>query len=338
MTQPEQQAVGGASDEPIIAAEPTIEDRLVAATEEPPKEDEQQEEAPATPEGDEELPELTEDDVELGEAGDAEEGELEPIPAPASWTTEEKEEFAKLPRALQDVVTRREGEREKFLQTKSQEAKQASAKIEQAALELLQKTHSGYAEALQLLLPEVPVKPSYTLQAQNPLAFAQAMEEHENAVLVRNHIAQELQKARETGEAQEQAVKARMAEISQELLQDRFPEFLDPEKGPELRNQLRSTALALGYSDEQLAQTDAQDILAMKQVSEWKAKADKLDTLMKKQMERVRDGKNPPKITRPGAPQGKGLRENQRYAADREAMRGGDRDATTRVFSRFANT
>src|SRR5688572_30308092 len=133
MTQPAEQAVGGASDEPIIAAEPTIADRLVAATEEPPKEDEQQEEVPATPEGDEELPELTEDDVELGEAGDAEEGEPEPIPAPASWTTEEKEEFAKLPRALQDVVTRREGEREKFLQGKSQEAKQASAKVEQAA-------------------------------------------------------------------------------------------------------------------------------------------------------------------------------------------------------------
>ncbi len=59
--------------------------------------------------------ETAETDVEASdseeESGDKGE-ELPPITAPASWTADEKEEFAKLPRAIQQTLARREGDRE----------------------------------------------------------------------------------------------------------------------------------------------------------------------------------------------------------------------------------
>ena len=47
------------------------------------------------------------------------------------------------------------------------------------------------------------------------------------------------------------------------ILQEKFPEYLDPTEGPKLRQELGSIALELGYSADQLANVDAADILAM---------------------------------------------------------------------------
>jgi hypothetical protein len=42
-----------------------------------------------------------------------------------------------------------------------------------------------------------------------------------------------------------------------------------------------------------------------------------------------------PRVSKPGVAQGKGAVANQRYTADRQAMKSGDQDAAARVFSRF---
>lgn len=325
---PEQGAVGGATDEPIIAAEPTLEDRFAAFSD---REDE--EEPQDAPEGD--LP--TEDDPALeAEAAEAVEAEadLPPITPPVSWTAEEKAEFAELPRALQETLTRRESEREKFVQTKAQEAKQALTKAEQTAAERVAQIQTASVETMKALLPEIPQRPSAALMAQNPAQYAYLMEAHENAVAQHQYVQQVAAQVQQSQQAAERAAAEAEAKENEALLREKFPEYFG-EQGPELERTLRSTALALGYTEEQLNYVNAQDVLAMRAVSELKAKADKYDTLMAKQMERVRDAKKLPKVSRPGVSVGKGAIANERYQADRQAMQRGDSDAASRVFAKF---
>lgn len=327
MTQPET-AVGG---DDTSVAEPTLEDRFARHMEEP---QEEEEEASQEAESDEPA-ELTPEDVEEDTAEGEEQEDAEPaIPAPVSWTAEEKAEFAKLPKSLQETLTRRETEREKFVQTKAQEAARSRSEAETQALAQVQQLQQSYAQQVKALLPEVPAKPPYTLQAQNPYAFAQAMEAHDNAVAQHQWAQQQLAGISQNQSQIEQQIKAQAAQASMELLQEQFPEYLDEAKRPELQNKLRSTALALGYSDRQLAHTDGQDLIAIRTASDWKAKADKYDSLMAKKMERVREAKALPKVSRPGAPLPKGAVSSERLQADRNAMRDGDRDAAVRVFGR----
>jgi hypothetical protein len=62
--------------------------------------------------------------------------------------------------------------------------------------------------------------------------------------------------------------------------------------------------------------------------------AAKYDKLMAQKMDRVRSAKDLPRVSRPGAAQPRGAAEGQRYQADRQAMRNGDKDAQ-RVFAKF---
>ena len=322
MTQPEM-AVGGAGDT-VVAAEPTLEDRFAAFGDEP-----QEEEAPP-PVGEDDPP-LEVDPADLED----EVAELPPIVAPVSWTAEEKEEFAELPRALQETLTRREAEREKFVQTKAQEVKAATHKAEQQALEAITQANNAHVQQLRALLPQIPEKPSARLQLTHPEAYANAIDAHEWAIAQHQQaqqVVQQIAARQQQAEAQAQSLQD---EYNEKLLRENFPEYFDETKGPELRKQLQSTALELGYSADQLANVDAHDVLAMKAVSELRADALKYRTLMAKQMEKVRDAKKLPRVSRPGVPQGKGAVDGQRYAADRQAMQRGDRDAAARVFSKF---
>lgn len=325
-------AVGGATDDPIIAAEPTLEDRFAAFGDE--QDEEQPQDAPKD--------DLHPDDAALVEAEDAEQSleeadlsdDLPPITPPVSWTAEEKAEFADLPRALQETLTRRESEREKFVQTKAQEAKQALTKAEQTAAERVAQIQNASVETMKALLPEIPARPSAHLMAQNPQQYAYQLEAYENAIAQHQYVQQVAQKVQASQTAAEQAAARAEAEENEALLREKFPEYFG-EQGPELEKALRSTALALGYSEDQLNYVNAQDVLAMQAVSVLKAKADKYDTLMAKQMEKVREAKKLPKVSRPGVAAGKGAVANERYQADRQAMQQGDKDAGARVFSRF---
>ena len=323
MTQPEE-AVGGATDEPIIAAEPTLEDRLAAVSE--PEEDEEQPQAPEA----EDAPELTEEDV-------AEEGEeeLPPITPPVSWTKENKEKFSQLPRELQEYVSERETEREKFVQTKAQEVKQTEARVHAQVSEQFKSVAQTFAQQLGALRVALPQRPSHQLQAEDPYAYAEQMDAYERAAAHNHWIEQNLGAVSAQIRQAQAADHQRDQVITLSVLQNEFPEYLDAEKGPEIRQRLGSTAQMLGYTAEQINAADHLDIKAMRTATEWREKADKYDRLMAKKMEKVREAKNMPKVSKPGVAQGKGAVANQRYPADRDAMKKGDRDAAARVFSKF---
>lgn len=324
-------AVGGDHNDTVVAAEPTLEDRFAAFG------DEQDEEEEA-PQGD-----LHPEDAELLDAeeaeeqiaeGDVDEADLPPIVPPVSWTAEEKEEFAGLPRAMQETLSRREAEREKFVQTKAQEVKATQQKAEQAAQERIAQERNVHLQTLKALLPEIPARPDPRLQPRDPDGYANQLAQHEWAVAQHQQVQQLAQNIAQQQDAAERAVAQQELAENEAILREKFPEYFT-EQGPELEKNLRSTALLLGYTEDQLAHVNAQDVLAMKTVSELKAKADKYDTLMAKQMERVREAKKLPKVSRPGVSQGKGAVANERYQADRQAMQKGDPDAAKRVFAQF---
>ena len=321
MTHPATPEVGGATDEPVIAAEPTLEDRLAAATELPEETDE-------APQGAE--PELTEEDV-----SDEDEAEVPPITPPVSWTGENKARFAELPRDVQEYISQRETEREKFVQSKAQEAKLIETRVQAEASDAFKNVAQTFAQQLVALRAELPARPSHQLQADDPYTYAEQMDAYERAAAHNQWI------ERQVGTVTQQLQQARAADHQRSqmetltVLQTDFPEYLDDAKGPEIRQKLGSTAQSLGYSAEQIAAADHADIKAMKLATEWREKAEKYDRLMSKKMEKVREAKGMPRVSRPGTAQGPGAAANQRYSADREAMRKGDRDAATRVFSRF---
>ncbi len=324
MTQPTE-AVGAANDEPVIAAEPTIEDRLTSAIELEPAEEGDEPNPDAGAE-----PELTEEDL-------AEEGEAEdpPIAAPASWKDEEKAIFADLPPDVQKVVARREADREKFIQQKSQEAAQTRQAVTQEAVQAIQGINQQHAQALQALLPQIPEKPTNQQMADEPWTYAPLMDAYENAVAQHQWVQQRLQGLSQQAQMAEQTLNQQRQQETAAVLTEKFPEFLDAAKSAEIKQELASTAAALGIPAEMTTDLHHIEILALREANGWRKDAEKYRALVGKQMEKVRAAKGLPKVSRPGVPQGKGAVANARYTADRQAMKGGDMDAAARAISRF---
>lgn len=327
MTQPVQAVGGATNDEPVIAAEPTIEDRFADLTEEEPE---------AAPEGNElppdEAPDIEIADIEEADIGD---DDLPPIAAPVSWPDEDKQAFSELPRALQERVAARETEREKSTQAKFREASQAAQTAEQKAFDSIRQVQQAHIQQIVSLLPEVPPEPSAHLLVQDPAEYAAQKDYFDQMKAYRGSLEQhivEVTRAMQVGE-QQRIEAARAADV--QLLQNEFAELFDQDTGPELAKAIKSTGIALGYSDDQLNMADGHDILALRTAMGWKDKADKYDRLMAKQMEKVRSAKNLPRVSRPGSSTSAQSAANQRYTADRDAMRKGDRNAAIRVFDRF---
>lgn len=325
MTQ-EATPVGG-SDEPVIAAEPTLEDRFSAVAE-PEEEQEQPDAAEA-----EDAPELTEEDV--AEEGEEQGEDPDPITPPVSWTKENKEKFSELPRDVQEYIAERETEREKFVQSKAQEAKQVEARVHAQVSDQFKAVAQTFAQQLGALRVQLPERPSHQLQADDPYTYAEQMDAYERALAHNHWIEQNLATVGQQLRQAQMADHQRDQVITLSVLSNEFPEYLDAEKGPEIRQKLGSTAQMLGYTAEQIAAADHLDIKAMKTATDWREKAEKYDRLMGKKMEKVREAKNMPRVSRPGVAQGKGAVANQRYSADRDAMKKGDKDAAARVFGRF---
>ena len=265
------------------------------------------------------------------------EGEADlPITPPVSWNAAEKAEFAQLPRALQETLTRREAERERFVQAKAQEARHARSQVEREALSTIRQLQARYAEHLEHFEAELGVaEPDPRLIAHDPDLYAAQLDEFRYHAAQREQLQQLRAQAQQQSALAEREIAARDAEETRSVLAERFPEYLDPGSGPKLRQGLGSTALELGYSPDQLAQVDHTDILAMRMANEWRTDALKYRALMARKAETVRAAREMPRVSRPGIAPVRGAADNQRYAADRQKMKQGDRDAALRTFARF---
>jgi hypothetical protein len=337
MAQPET-AAGG--DDFIVPTEPTLEDRLSAALAAEPEEQQEEEEAPPegeapdeAAEGDEPDAVISEDDIEL-EADD-----LPPIDAPISWTAEEKTKFAELPRELQETVTRREADREKFVQSKAQEAAQARDAARTEALQYATQLREEAIERLNIYAQQFEVRPpDAALFRVNPEAYAQQLEAFEHAKAQREAAQRDAAQIKAARDQELAALQEHEAQRFRQRLEAELPEAFDAANGQQFINGLAATAEALGYDDNAIQNASVEELKALKTVSEMKAKADKYDKLMAKQMERVRASKKLPPVSKPGAAKAPGSGRASQYQADREAMKRGDKEAEMRVLRAHINS
>lgn len=248
------------------------------------------------------------DDDDVGDDDADDDGEPAIAP-PSSWKADEKAAFAKLPREVQETVTRREAERERFVQSKAQEAAQARQAVTQEAFEALAQIRAQQAQELDQIAAQItPQRPSPRLMAEDPDLYADQMEAYEYWSAQRQQVQQTAQQRQLEAEsikqqiAQQQA--AHEAQQARAILSEKFPEYLDEERGPKLREELGSIAMELGYPAELLTNVDATDILAMRTALQWKTDAAKWRALQSRKMADVRAGKSkqpPPRTARPGA-------------------------------------
>lgn len=294
MTQPTE-AVGGEA----TPAEPTADYFTQLAEQEFGVKDDEE---PA--EGEQAEPDSTEEAVDEP-TPEEEVDDLPPIEAPVSWDAEAKAKFAELPRELQETVTKREAEREKFVQSKSQEATRARQEAIQTATSELAQIEQSYANQFEQLAAQLrPTAPDPSLLRVNPEAFFAQEAEYRATLAQQQQLQQQAQQFTQQAKAREaQAEQAFHAEQHRTIV-EHFPEYADPTTGPEWQRKLSAVAKELGYPDELIGQARAQDILAMRKVAELKADADKYRALQKSKMERVRAAKGLPKVATPGVSQG----------------------------------
>ena len=327
-TQPEP-AVGNEA----IAPELTPEERLNAAFGDQPEAqvEEDQPLADDTPDD-----QLTAEDLDDEPDDKAATDDLPPIEAPVSWDAEAKAVFAGLPREAQEIVTKREAERERFVQSKSQEAARAKQEIEVSAYQQLAQYERTVSEQIQALAQQIaPQRPNPALLQHDPQAFYQLQAEYEAGIAQQRELQQQAHQYAEQAHQREALASQQEQMREHQLIVEHFPEYVDPTSGPKLQQELSAVARELGYPPELISQARAPDILAMRTAAQWKAKADKLDRLEAKKMEKVRAAKGLPKVSTPGAQRAPGVANQQRYAADREALKHGDKDATQRVLDSF---
>ena len=330
MTQPTE-AVG--SEQPVEAPVETAEDIYARLGEETFGVTDEEEE-PVGEEGPEPEQEAADDETAAEEEAD----DLPPIEAPVSWDAEAKELFKNLPRDAQEIVAKREGERERFVQQKSQEAAQARQTAAQQAQAELAQLNAAYAQHYQEIASQFEVaEPDPMLQVTDPVAYAQQLRAVQQANAQRSKAQQAAQQHFQ--QAQALAAQAEQANYAEQhrIIVDSFPEYADPTTGPELQRKLTAVAKRIGYTDELIGQARAQDILAMRTVAEAIDKADKYDALQKTKMANVRAAKGkPPVSTRPGVSQGpEQLRARTAQAALDTALTSKNRDVSGAAFYQY---
>jgi hypothetical protein len=268
--------------------------------------------------------EVAEDETDIEEEAD----DLPPIDAPVSWDAEAKEVFANLPREAQEIVAKRETERERFVQQKSQEAAQAKQTALQQATSELAQIERGYAQHFQSLAEQLqPQRPNPQLLQYDPQAFYAQQADYEAKVAQQHQLQQQAQDYAQQAQQREAQIEHQQRTEQQRLIVEQFPEYIDPTTGPKLQQELAGVARELGYSPELISQARAEDILAMRTAAKWKADSLKLAQLNAKKMEKVRAAKGLPKVAKPGVSQGSDqLRTNRANAAFETAKTAKNRD------------
>jgi hypothetical protein len=229
----EQRVAGGAPDEPALASTPLAE-------------------------ADAALPETG----VRGETNESADPALPPIAPPRSWTKEDKELFASLPRATQERLAERERSREgDFLRRQNEAAeklKGLTAK-EQAA----EQARQQYESALPLVLD--------MLKQQQADEFADIKTPADVERLAREDVPRYVRwdlQQKKIGEVSQQLVAAvtrqfaeRQQQFSQfaqredERLKEKAPELADAKKAVELQTAALAVLKELGFEEAELAQS-----------------------------------------------------------------------------------
>jgi hypothetical protein len=196
------------------------------------------------------------------EGADREAEALPPIEPPRSWTKEDKELFASLPRATQERVAERERLRESdFLRRQNEAAEKLKGLTTRA--QAMEQARAHYEAALPQLLATLQQQQSGEFADIKTLADVERMAREDMARYVRwdvqqkkiADVAQQLvaSLARQTQERQDKF--AAFVRAEDEALRGKLPDMADPAKAEALQKACLATLTGLGFAEAELAQS-----------------------------------------------------------------------------------
>jgi hypothetical protein len=250
---------------------------------------------------------------------DPDEPEEEPAPAidpPQSWKADEKTAWAKLPPDVQAIVARREGERDRYISTRSQEM----AEERRASAEARLSERGEYKQNLEkLLFVAAPEAEKFTqidwqrLAAENPADYVRLTAERD---ALRGRIASiqgEIQRIDYQSNAEREQQFGQFRQEQAQLLAAKLPVYADAERGPKFVRELTDYLQTQGFTPQELAAVvDHRAII----LAEKAMRADRAAA--------ARNGANtqkapPPRVQQPGTKQrsdtSAGQRRNNKLAA-----------------------
>lgn len=238
------------------------------------------------------------DDVDLDETDESEDEPETAIDPPPSLNAEEKKAFAQLPPEAQQAWAASETRRNTQVQEATTKASVAQRAAEERAATADAQAKARYGKQLETFVAAFEPQRPDPSQYNDQLAYLIDKAPYDDAKAQHDQLVQHARDIQ--SEADTEAQGAFIAQRDRELMT--IPDVANPETRAEYLDRAFNIATELGLDQNELATgATANDIKALAQVAEWRAKALRLDKALSAKMQKVRAGKG--KTLRPNAAQ-----------------------------------
>ena len=259
--------------------------------------DEDEQDSPEASEGD---PLEEGEELELDEGEEQEDEGDEPetaIETPVSLNAEEKKAFAAASPEAQQAWAASETRRNAQVQEATTKAASAQRTAEATAAQADATAKAVYAQQLdQWLTAFEPEMPDPQTAYSDPARYIAEKAQYDATKAQHDNLVQQVRGINQ--EANTEAQQAFVAQRDRELMT--IADVANPETRQGYLDRVMDAAELLGYDRNTVANSaSAADIKAIAMAAEWKAKADRLDKAVSKQMQKVRASKG--KNLRPNA-------------------------------------
>lgn len=238
------------------------------------------------------------------------------IQAPVSWSQEDKNVFAALPPDAQNIILRRESERDTGFQQKATELADLKRQFEQQQ-STIEQERQQYAQFLASKAQAKIEPPSLDLlnpqhDSYSPEKYHLQKAQYEQAAVEQQTAQQNLMQQQQEYQNQQAQAFQKYTEEQTSLLTEALPEWKDKP----FRDEVLKYATTNGYEVQQLQMASAQDIQTL-------VKAKKYDAMMAKK-DKVKDTvRDLPKVMKPGAAKGKNSKATLSAEKRKQAQKSG---------------
>jgi hypothetical protein len=283
-------------------------------------------EDPATGEEEEE-DYVPEPDNAAEEGDDTDHQGIEP---PNSWSREDKDLFRGLPPEAQQVIARRESERDRAFTQKSQEIAEHRKALE-STFQTVDHERQTYASNLrQLLAVALPEAERFSqidwtrLAQEQPADYVRMTAERDALRGRLGTIQQELQQVEAQSQQAHAYQFAQIRQAEQIRLVEAIPEYGDPEKGPQKIASVRNWLSKKGFSDQEIGSVVDHRVLL---VVEEAMQADRMKQVRQQAQQKRSNGGvvQPPGASRAGPDNRAAQRRQQKMTALKQS--GSEKDA-----------
>ena len=160
-----------------------------------------------------------------------------------------------------------------YIQRRMQEVAQMEKQFQAQTQQLAQREQQlvQLEQQVQQFGMTPPEPPSKELFDEDPIGYMQQKMEYDEAVGQFNQRASQMQQLRAQQQAQTQAQQNAFKQQQAQILAERLPDIVHPEKGDKLKSDLFNVGVSYGFSEQEMANvTDARYILALNDALKWR--------------------------------------------------------------------